>query len=204
MNTDKLKLAEDKFMSRYPEGFQSPEMIEIGKKHKMKKTVEFAQTIFAESQFELPGIILEQMIRLVSRSSMVSVFEKPKYRDFVRSLDTQDKYLLADSLYQILHGNQKTGFNMMLNLLAEAKLAKWTYMTVFGAYFNPDYDLLVKPTTTKKVLSYLEISDIKYRPKPDYDFYYRYRNYVNSMKKEVNPSLSPNNAAFLGFLMMSC
>ncbi len=204
MNINRLKIAEDKFMTRYPEGFLSPEMIEMGKKYKMPQTVAFAKTHFSEDKFDFPGIILEQMIRLVSRSSMISVFEKPKYRDYVRSLEAQDKYFLADSLYQMLHVKQEVGFNMMLNLLIDAKLAKWTLMTVFGAYYNSDYDIFIKPTTTKKVLSHFEIDDIKYKPRPSYEFYCRYRDYINEMKTRVNPSLSPNNAAFLGFLMMSC
>ncbi len=204
MNINKLKIAEENFMTLYPEGFNSPEMIEMGKKHKMPQTVDFAKTNFAEDKFDFPGIVLEQMIRLVSRSSMVSVFEKPKYRDYIRGLEPKEKYLLADSLYQMLHSEQETGFNIMLNLLTNANLAKWTLITVFRAYYNPDYDIFIKPTTTKKVLSYLEIDDIKYKPRPSYDFYCRYRDYINEMKTAVNPSLYPNNAAFLGFLMMSC
>ena len=76
-------------------------------------------------------------------------------------------------------------------------------LTVFGAYFAPDVEVFVKPTTTKSVIAYFEIDDLVYKPGPTYSFYKRYRDYINSMKSEVDGSLSPSNAAFTGFLMMS-
>lgn len=39
MNIDKLKTAEQIFLSRHPDGFQEPEMLEIAKKHKIEKMI---------------------------------------------------------------------------------------------------------------------------------------------------------------------
>jgi hypothetical protein len=49
----------------------------------------------------------------------------------------------------------------------------------------------------------MNIENIVYKPKPTYDFYRKYRDIINNMKKEVSEQLSPDNAAFSGFLMMS-
>jgi len=76
-------------------------------------------------------------------------------------------------------------------------------VTIFAAYYKPDYDVFVKPTTTKGVLAAFNIDEIKYKPKPSWEFYQRYREIINQMKSEVDSSLSPSNAAFCGFLMMS-
>lgn len=202
MNIEKLKEAEKMFMARYPGGFAAPEMIEIGKKHKMGKMVEFAQTNFAEERFADPELMVTKMAGIVSKSSMVSLFEKPKFRDYTKSLNSIEKKALAYALKELLHGNEAEGFESMVDILGQVKLAKWTLMTVFGAYYSPEKEVFIKPTTTKNVIAQFELKGIQYKPKPSYEFYRKYRDYINEMKTHVDKSLSPSNAAFSGFLMM--
>lgn len=95
MNALKLKAAEKRFLNRYPGGFQAPEMQVIAKKHKIEKLVAYAQASFAKGCFKDTNGIIESAIKTVSQSSMVSVFEKPKFRDYVRSLDAVGKQRLA-------------------------------------------------------------------------------------------------------------
>lgn len=203
MNINRLKQAESEFLARYPEGFNSPEMKEVGKKHRMDKMVEFAQENFAPEKFMRLDLIVPKMIQMLTKSSMVSLFEKPKYRDYIKSLDPGQQEFLALGLKEFLHGDQESGFNMMLEILDEVKLAKWTLMTVFGVYYYPQDEIFVKPTTTKNAIMYFELDDIVYKPRPSYEFYKKYRNYINEMKKLVSATVSPNNAAFTGFLMFS-
>jgi hypothetical protein len=61
----------------------------------------------------------------------------------------------------------------------------------------------VKPTTAKGIIRKLELDHLIYNPRPSWAFYEAYRETINEMKTRVHPSLSPNNAAFTGFLMMS-
>ena len=61
----------------------------------------------------------------------------------------------------------------------------------------------VKPTTTKNVIRQFEVEDLVYRPQPTWQFYDAYRDLIAEMKALTDPSLSPNNAAFTGFLMMT-
>ena len=203
MNLKKLKLAEEAFFNRYPGGFDNPEMIEIGKKHKMDKMIEFAQDGFVKRNFKLPDLIVENIIKVISRSSMVSVFEKPKFRDFVHSLPPKDKKLLASGLEELLHGNEQKGFDTMLEILKSGKLAKWSLMTICQTYYRPQVEVFVKPTTAKGVIDYFEVENIQYKPTPSWAFYDEYRAMINEMKSKVDLSLSPYNAAFSGFLMIS-
>jgi len=53
------------------------------------------------------------------------------------------------------------------------------------------------------ILRFFEIDDPVYSPTPSWDFYRKYRKLMNDAKKEVDRSLSPSNAAFSGFLMMT-
>jgi hypothetical protein len=203
MNLAKLKEAEKNFFEIYPGGFKHPEMEKIGKKHKMEKVVTFTQESLAIDKFENAETVLEDMIKIVSRSSMVSLFEKPKFRDFARALNKNEAEQLVNGLKTFLYDNEELGFNLMLEILQKGKLAKWSLISVWAAYFRPEKEVFVKPTTAKGVLKYFDVEGMIYKPAPTYAFYVSYRELINSMKENVDKSLAPNNAAFSGFLMMS-
>ncbi len=111
--------------------------------------------------------------------------------------------MLCHGLEQRLYGDEQQGFEIMLDLLKTRKIAKWTLMTIAPVYFNSGYEVFVKPTTAKGIIKMLELSDLTYHPTPTWEFYVRFREYINELKQKVDPGLSPNNAAFTGFLMMS-
>ena len=203
MNLKKLKQAEQEFFNRYPGGFANPEMIAIRKKHKLDKMIELTQDSFARRNFKLPELIVENMIKIVTRSSLISVFEKPKFRDFVRSLPSNDKQILAKGLEELLHGDEQLGFENMLEVLKSGKLAKWSLMTICSAYYRPQVEVFVKPTTVKGIIETFELEKLHYRPTPTWAFYNEYRALINDMKTEVDASLAPYNVAFTGFLMRS-
>jgi hypothetical protein len=203
MNHNKLKDAEQNFLDMYPGGFNNPVMIEVSKKHKPEKMTEMAKSLLAEENFRDIDKMAESLIKIISASSMVSVFEKPKFRDFVRQISFEYKEILVSSHYELIHGNQREGFNNLVNLLEKYRMAKWTYTTACNFYYYPDIELFVKPTTCKGVIDYFELPDLKYRPLPDYEFYVKYRDAVNEMKNHVDKSIAVNNGAFSGFLMMS-
>ena len=189
MNMIKFKEAEAKFLAQYPGGFDNPEIVAIAKKHKMDKMCKMAQTSFAVEQFEYAESIVEAMNKIISQSSLISIFEKPKFRDAVKIMSTDEKEILAKSLYDLLHGDEEAGFTMMVRLLSEYQIAKWPIITVIPAYFRPFTEVFIKPTTTKGVINYFELEGLVYSPKPTYSFYRKYRDVINQMKKDVNISL---------------
>jgi hypothetical protein len=203
MNKAKLKEAEARFFRLYPGGFSNPSMLEIAKKHKIAKMNKLAQDSFHIDQFEDPGKIIDSMLKIVSQSSLVSIFEKPKFRDLVKIMSIDEKERMSLGLREFLHGNQGFGFELMAGLLSEYKLAKWTLLTVCPVYYRPGIEVFIKPNTTKGVITYFELDELKYSPKPTFEFYRGYREQINLMKAEVDPSLQADNAAFGGFLMMS-
>lgn len=203
MNIKKLKEAADDFFIAYPGGFAHPDMMKIAEKHKPEKMTAQAQEFFSPENFDDYGQIVEYMAKMVSRSSMISIFEKPKFRDFCKSLDSNSARKMADGLYHFLHGDEEKGFDQLVSVLQQGKIAKWSVITIFPTYYRPQKEVFVKPTTVKATIENFEIKDLKYHPTPTYDFYKKYRDVLNKMKKEVPVSLSPSNAAFSGFLMMS-
>ena len=203
MNLQKLREAESLFLLRYPGGFENEEMQKIGKKHNVGKLAEFAATALAKRNFGNQAKVLEDIVKIVSRSSMVSMFEKPKFRDYVNGLSRGDRETLAVGFRRLLHANQERGFNDLVDVLSEGKLAKWSLISICLLYYRPQREVFVKPTTTKNVIRQFDLEGLVYNPRPSWDFYSAYRDVIETMKSKVDPSLSPNNAAFTGFLMMT-
>ena len=203
MNLKRLKQAEAEFLARYPGGFNHPDMVTIGKKHNVGKMTEQAQELLSKKAFQKTGPVLDSLIKIVSRSSMVSMFEKPKFRDYVNGLDRDEREALAMGFQLLLHGKQKRGFEIVIDILARGKLAKWSLITICPNYMKPLDQVFVKPTTAKNVIKYLELENLDYKPRPSWAFYEEFRRQILAMKEKVDPSISPSNAAFTGFLMMS-
>lgn len=202
MNLNKLKLTEADFLARYPEGFADPGLEHIRKKHNVGKLTEFAQANLTRGHFNRPEHIADTLVRIISRSSMVSMFEKPRFRDFVRSLNSHEKEHLAFAFEKRLHGRAKrSGFEEILGMLSHHKLAKWSLISAVPYYFAPNKEAFVKPTTAKGIIAYLEVDNLQYKPTPSWEFYSAYRRLLDDVKKEVHPSLTNNYAALSGFLM---
>ena len=121
MNLKKLKQAEEAFLNQYPGGFDNPEMVAMRKKHNVDKMIAFAQDSFSKRNFKLPDLIIDNMIKVISRSSVISVFEKPRFRDFAHSLTPKNKKLLASGLEELLHGREQQEFERMLDVLKKWK-----------------------------------------------------------------------------------
>lgn len=203
MNSERLKQAESNFLAQHPKGFADESLVDVMKRHSKPNLTEFCQENFTPECYSQVDQTVEHMVKCVSRSSMVSMFEKPKFRDFCGRLDRKQRAFLVDSLIDFLHGDQAHGFTGMVDLLRTEKIAKWSLMTIIPAYFAPNKEVFVKPTTAKGILAYLEIDDPVYKPQPTWDFYQKYRALINDARTQVDASLSPSNAAFTGFLMMS-
>ena len=202
MNLDKLKQAEAAFLSRYPGGFADPGMAPIRKKHNVDQVTGFARANLTRTHFNRPEQVCETLVKIISRSSMVSLFEKPRFRDFVRSLNNQEKEHLAFAFEKRLYGrNKRAGFEEILGMLAHHGIARWPVMSAVPYYFAPTKEAFVKPTTAKGIISFLEIENLQYQAMPTWAFYRAYLKLLGQVKKEVHPSLSPGYAALSGFLM---
>ena len=204
VNIEKLRQAEADFLARYPGGFADPGLAPIRKKHNVERLSEFARANLTRTHFNRPEQVCETLVRIVSRSSMVSVFEKPRFRDFVRSLNNREKEQLAFAFEKRLFGRaRRAGFEEILGMLSHYKIAKWPVISAVPYYVAPDREAFVKPTTAKRIITFLEVDDLQYKPVPSWEFYRGYLQLLGQVKQAVNPALSPNYAALSGFLMTS-
>lgn len=204
MNIRRLKEAEAVFLDRFPLGFNDPGMDQIRKRHNVDSLADFAKANVSELSLSQPENFSETLVKIVGRSSMVSRFEKPPFRDFVGALTTKDKSQLAASFRKRLFGRKKReGFQEIVGFFARYKLARWSLVSAVPFYFAPKKEAFVKPTTAKKIISLLEIASLNYYPRPDWAFYDGYRKMILDIKTHLDPSVTPNNAAITGLLMFS-
>lgn len=203
MNITLLQKAEERFFSMYPLGFETPELLDVLKKHKIQRMNSVAQEALSKENLQENPDAINDIVKIISRSSIVSVFEKTKFRNLIKEMDSEFHHECINAIYQMIHENEQNGFEQLVSLLSPFKIAKWPVVTVLLAYYRPTKDIFIKPTTVKKVITTFELKDIKYSPKVNYEFYDKYRFYINQMKTYVDPRIHITNGHFSGFLMMS-
>jgi len=202
MNLDKLFEAEAKMLQVYPLGFEDPGIAPIRKKHNVDALTVYTKENLTRLNCQNPDFVADTLLKIVSRSSMVSRFEKPPFKAFIETLGPDERKMLALALEDRLYGKKKAGFEDMVGLFSHHKVAKWTVLTAAPFYFAPRREVFVKPNTAKGILKALEIEDVKYTTAPTWEFYRDYKKVLTEVKKQVNKSLSPSYAALSGFLMM--
>lgn len=203
MNIQRLKEEEERFFQAYPGGFQDPKMAAILKKHRIERLVKIAQEGLVEETFADPKTALGMIEKIITASSLVSVFEKTAFRNHVREITEDEKTWLVLGFKELLHGDQGAGFRMIVQHLTPYKMAKWPIITAPLYYYNPWEELIIKPTSVKNVINYFQIEDVHYQSKPEYDFYVKYRETFKRLKAQVRPELQIENGAFSGFLMFA-
>ncbi|MDD2829554.1 MAG: hypothetical protein PHW18_08280 [Sulfuricurvum sp.] len=203
MNLQKLKEAEASFLTFYPKGFEDEALLPIIKRHNTAKISESVQEMFAPEKFSRTEEIGESFAKIVSKSSLISLFEKPKVRDMLKAMSMEQQDMFAIGLYELLHADHEKGFRILVDILSIYKLAKWSIVTLIPYYYARDKEFFIKPTTTKDIIKFFEISGLEYKPKPTYEFYARYTQILKEMKSQVSPLIGADNAGFTGFLMMA-
>lgn len=204
MNLLKLKNAEDYFFELYPDGFEDAGLLPIIKRHKTAKIGEQVREMFAKENFSQPELICENFAKIVSKSTLISLFEKSKVRDMMKEMRMERRDMFSIGLYEMLYGDAKEGFEIVVEILSFYGLAKWSIVTLIPYYFDRAKAFFIKPTTTKNIIAFFEIQGLVYKPKPSYEFYVAYTNILSTMRANVSPRISPNdNAGFTGFLMIA-
>ena len=200
MNLKKLKDMQEEFLTFYPTGFEDAKFFPTMKKFNPSKLEEFTKENLKKENFSNPNLVVDAFFKIIQKSVLISLFDKLKFRDMLESLTSYEKDMLSIELYELLHGNIRNGFDGLVEFLKQYNLAKWTIISVVLYYNDRQKEYFVKPTTTKNVIKYFEIKDLVYKPTPSFEFYNAYKKMLNEMKKNVHKSLSPDNAAFTGFL----
>jgi len=203
MHIDKLKDLESEFLDRYPKGFKDEHFFPTMKKFKPEKLEEFAKDVLKKENFSNPNQLIEDFYKVIQKSVMVSLFDKLKLKDALESLNSYEKDMLSIEIYELLYGNKKEGFEGLVEFLSEYKLAKWTIISIVPYCINRQKEYFIKPTTTKMIIKYFNQTNLIYKPKPSYEFYEKYTNFLNILKSSSHESVSFENAVFTGYLKIA-
>lgn len=203
MNLEKLKEAEANFFAFYPKGIEDEGLLPIIKRHNTEKIGKSVEELFAPERFQNGDEIGESFAKIVSKSTLISLFEKPRVRDMIKNMSMDQRDMFAIALKELIHGKKERGFEMIVELLAMYGLAKWSIVTLIPYYYDREKNFFIKPTTTKDIIKFFEIGGINYKPRPTYEFYERYTRVLSEMRSHVSPLIGKDNAGFTGFLMMA-
>lgn len=154
MKIEKLKDIEFEFFEAYPDGFENEKHMKMMKNFNPDKLELICKELFAKENFSTPEIVCENFIKMVSKSVVISFYDKLKLRDAIKAMGIYEKDMLSIALYDLLYGDKKDGFDGFVEILSEHNLAKWTLISLVPYYMNRYSEYYIKPTTTKKILSY--------------------------------------------------
>lgn len=119
MNLDKLKEAEANFFAFYPKGFEDEGLLPIIKRHNTEGIGKSVRELFVPERFRNADEICESFAKIVSKSTLISLFEKPKVRDMVKQMSMDQRDMLSIALYELLHGKREKGFELIVEVLAK-------------------------------------------------------------------------------------
>ncbi|WP_417327240.1 hypothetical protein [Halarcobacter sp.] len=203
MNIEKLKDLEAEFFEEYPKAFEDERLLKLMKKFNPSKLEELSNQYFHKDNFSQPEIVCENFIKIVSKSVVVSFYDKMKLKDAIKDMGMYQKDMFSIALYDLLHGNEKDGYDSFVEILSEYSLAKWTLVSLVPYYMNRKKEYFIKPTTAKNIINYLELKDLKYKPKPSFEFYKGFKKALDEIKKNVPKNLSEENICLTAFLRVA-
>jgi len=203
MNIEKLKELEDSFFEYYPNGFLDEKLVKVGKIFNTPRFTKMAIDSFEIKNFSDIESICQDFFNILLKSPLISFYEGSTLRNALKSFTNYEKDMLSIYLQDILYSGYKNSFDDFLELLASKNIAKWQIVTLIPYYFAPNNNYFLKPTTTKNIIKYFELENLKYNPKPSLEFYLNYTKQLENMKKHLRKELRDDNARFTGFLRMA-
>ncbi len=180
----------ERFLEIYPDGFEDIRYLEMAWKHDDSKIVEFFQNL-SPGQFDEanPHALAETIGKIVSKSTMVSTFEKISFRNYLRFFEGHGTFIMA--LKHVMENYNQQNFDTLFDVLCRYKdqgntnAAKWPVMSFFTYYGVKSHECYpVKPTTVKQVAQLLKV-DIDYKARPNFETYEKINNMYRDFRQQT-------------------
>ncbi len=175
----------ERFLEIYPDGFEDIRYMEKAWKHDDSKIVEFFQKLDAQQFDESnPHALAEKFGKIISKSTMVSTFEKISLRNYLSFFEGHGAFIMA--IKHLIENYNEQNFDTLVDVLSRYKdqgntnAAKWPVMSFFTYYGVKSHECYpVKPTTVKQVAQLLDV-DIGYKARPNFETYEK----INDMYRD--------------------
>lgn len=181
------------FLKRFPNGLEDEEFVGIGRKHKADNLIKAVNEELSKKNLDNLinkkdyKTICEIALKLLRRASVLSVFEKVAFSNFIAHEEIQEDF--AKALYNFMYDFNEQNFERFTLILARYRsekncnCAKWTVVSFFVAYLDPERFVFIKPTTTKAIANALEV-DIEYQSYPIYTVYEKVYNMIYEYREQ--------------------
>ncbi len=185
--------AEFAFLKRFPNGLVDEEFIGLGNKHKADNLIKAVNNELSKENLKSLiqkkdyKTICESSLKLLRRANVLSVFEKVAFSNFLSHEEIFEEF--SKALYNFMYDFNETNFNKFTLLLARFRMekncncAKWTVVTFFISYLDPEKFVFVKPTTTKAIAKALNV-EIEYQSYPTYEVYQNVYNMIYNFREQ--------------------
>ncbi len=127
INSQTAKVIDLKFLTLFPDGFEDEEWNNLGKKHDPSKIFRVFENelskkelkrLLKEKDYEE---ICEVTSKLIKKATIVSVFEKVAFSNFIAKETTED---FCVALYNFLYNYNEDTFEEFVSILAKHKHSK--------------------------------------------------------------------------------
>ena len=186
---------DDLFLLRFPQGFADEEFKNSAKRHRTSDKI----LAIIKNDFDVASLQREDtyqinknialILKIVTMSSMISVFEKVAFRNYLADSKIHETFLQA--LYDLITKKDHESFDnfvCVLNLRkreTNKRVATWPLVTFFLLYFDEYHEIFIKPNTIKRLIKLLEF-DVEYVSYPNYETYQKIKEMVETYKKQSN------------------
>lgn len=179
INKQTAKSIDQMFLTIFPDGLEDQTWNDLGKKHDPTKIFKVLENELSEKELKKLlkqkdyETICEVTTKLVKKCTVVSVFEKVAFSNFIAK-ETSAEF--CNALYNFLYNYSEESFESFVSVLSKhkhsknANAAKWPIISFLKAYQDPNSYVILKPNTVKAVAKALEF-DIEYSPRPNYNTY---------------------------------
>jgi len=187
---------ETHFLNNYENGFNGDTYKEEERNYKDKAhnlAIEllgydiFKQLIENDSYDE----IVKRALKIINSTNLIFPNEKMSLKDGL--VNDNDKKSFATILFDVLYDreNEQLNFERFVLFLEKIESAKWTIISYFQFFINPNEYIFIKPTITQKIAE-ISAYDIEYTPKLNWNTYSKVQQFSKYLKKNIS-NLSPKD-----------
>lgn len=180
------------FLQKFPNGLEDDLWLSMGKKHNPDRITKALNEEFSKQKLKEQlqkkdyKTICETALKLLRRATVVSVFEKVAFTNYLAHEEVHEDF--SKALYNLYYKFSEESFKEFVLVLARyrkeknSNACKWTVVTFFLAFKEPDKYVFVKPTTTKAIAVALK-TDIDYSPYPTYSTYMKISDMIHNFRE---------------------
>jgi hypothetical protein len=183
-----------KFLHFFPRGFHDPKYHAWERGYKEKAHFQWKEVL---DQFAFHSLLRKRRyaeiaahaVRIESRTNLLFSFEKMALRDAVKS--PAGARAFAEGLYAWLHGGggDESRFHRWCDTLAslprrQTRVLTWPLVTIFGFIAQPDRDIFLKPTVTRRAAKEYGY-DFAYESKPNWGTYSDLIAFADTVRTDV-------------------